>query len=211
MNEKLLERAKRRVENIETAASKRHAKKRKAKVAVVQKAVLYTLAAAGGLMMALVAPNALVVLEQFGWLAKHKKRPRAVINRSVERLTRAGLVRRDGSGFVSLTAKGEARLSEIELANYELPKPKWWDKKWRLISFDIKEKRRHIRELLRRTLEAVGFVRLHKSVWVYPHDCEDFLSLLKADYHVGVEILYIVADYIENDGWLRRHFGLNDA
>ena len=65
-----------------------------------------------------------------------------------------------------------------------------------------------MRALLRQTLEAVGFVHLHHSVWVYPHDCEEFISLLKADYHTGVEVLYIVADYIENDGWLRRRFDL---
>lgn len=182
-------------------------KERKARIAAVQKAVLYALAAAGGLAVALVAPNALQVLEQFGWI-QTRRSPKATVNRSVERLARAGLVERDDRGFVQLTSKGQKRLAEIERADYELPRPKRWDGKWRIVSFDIKEKRRRVRELLRQTLEAVGFVRLHKSVWVYPHDCEDFLSLLKADYHRGVEILYIVADYIENDGWLRRHFDL---
>lgn len=182
-------------------------KERKARIAVVQKAVLYALAAAGGLTLALVAPNALQVLEQFGWI-KTRRSSRATINRSVERLERSGLVRQDLRGFVELTEKGRKRLSEIERADYELPRPDRWDKKWRVVSFDIKEKRKEVRELLRVTLQAVGFARLHKSVWVYPHDCEDFLSLLKADYHVGVEILYIVADYIESDGWLRRRFEL---
>jgi DNA-binding transcriptional regulator PaaX len=180
---------------------------RKAKIAIVQKAVLYSLAAAGGLTMALVAPNALLVLEQFGWVKKRRSYTDTV-NKSLERLIRHGLARRDAGGFVELTKRGERRLAEIERANYKLPLPAHWDGKWRLLSFDIKEKRKHIRELLRRTLSTVGFVRLHKSFWVYPHDCEEFISLLKADYHVGVEVLYIVADYLENDGWLRRRFGL---
>lgn len=182
-------------------------KERRAKIAIVQKAVLYSLAAAGGLTMALVAPNALQVLEQFGWVKK-KRSYKDTVNKSVTRLIRCGLVIRDTSGFVVLTKRGEKRLAEIERANYELPRPNRWDGKWRLISFDIKEKRKHVRDLLRRTLEAVGFVRLHKSLWVYPHDCEEFLALLKADYHVGVEILYVVANYIENDGWLRSRFDL---
>ena len=182
-------------------------KERKSRSAVVQKAVLYSLAAAGGLTLAMVAPNAIQVLEQFGWV-KTRRSPRATINRSVELLERAQLVKKDESGFVVLTKKGEVRFFEVEGEDYELPKPLKWDGKWRIVSFDIKEKRKEVRALLRQTLEAVGFVHLHHSVWVYPHDCEEFISLLKADYHAGVEVLYIVADYIENDGWLRRRFDL---
>lgn len=183
-------------------------KDRKARVAIVQKAVLYALAVAGGLTVALVAPNALQVLKQFGWV-KTKRSPRDTINKSVQRLERAKLVERDERGFITLTKKGEKRLSEIERANYRIKQPKWWDEKWRLVSFDIKEKRKEVRALLRTTLQEVGFVHLHHSVWVYPYDCEDFLSLLKADYHLGVEVLYIIAEYVENDGWLRKHFRLS--
>lgn len=187
------------------AVSLKKKKERRARLATVQKAVLYALAAAGGLTMALVAPNALHVFEQLGWVKPRYKR-RSTINRSVERLARAGLVRKDENNFVVLTKKGSKRLAEIERAHYKIEQPRRWDKKWRLVSFDIKEKRKGVRNLLRATLEAVGFVRLHRSVWVYPHDCEDFLSLFKADYHIGVEVLYIIADYIENDRWLRNHF-----
>ena len=192
---------------VKIGGSKGNRKKKRVRVATVQKAVLFALGAAGGLAISLVAPNALQILEQFGWV-KTKRSFRATVNRSVERLAQAGLVEKDGSGFITLTRRGEKRLSEMERANYRLPKPKHWDGKWRLVSFDIKERRREVRELLRATLQAVGFVHLHHSVWVYPHDCEDFLSLLKADYHVGVEVLYIIAEYVENDGWLRRHFHL---
>ncbi len=182
-------------------------KERKSRIAVVQKAVLYAIVAAGGLSMALVAPNTLRVLEEFGWI-KTKRPFRFTVSRSVELLEKSGFVIVDKKGFITLTKVGEKRISEIERADYQLSKPEKWDGKWRLVSFDIKEKRKKVRELLRWTLQSVGFVHLHHSVWVYPHDCEDFLSLLKADYHIGVEILYIIAEYIENDGWLRKHFGL---
>ncbi|MSU55728.1 MAG: hypothetical protein EXS51_00250 [Candidatus Taylorbacteria bacterium] len=183
-------------------------KERKARIATVQKAVLFSLAAAGGLTLALLAPNALQVLEQFGWV-KTKRNFRQTINISVERLSRAGLIIKDNDGHINLTKRGEQRLSELERMHYRIDQPKRWDNKWRLVSFDIKETRKEVRELLRSTLQSVGFVRLHRSVWVYPHDCEDFLSLLKVDYHIGVEVLYIIADYIENDGWLRKHFDLS--
>ncbi len=182
---------------------------RKAKIAIIQKAVLYALAAAGGLTVALVAPNALQVLEQLGWV-KTKRSAKDTISKSIERLLLAKLIGKNAKGFVNLTTKGQKRLSEIERADFHLPRPARWDGKWRLVSFDIKEKRKQVRALLRATLASVGFVHLHHSVWVYPHDCEDFLSLLKTDYHIGVEILYIIAEYIENDRWLRKHFHIGE-
>ena len=57
-------------------------------------------------------------------------------------------------------------------------------------------------------MRAAGFLRLQDSVWVYPYDCEDFVALLKADLRLGREMLYIIAEKIENDGWLRQEFNL---
>ena len=53
---------------MEKFKEKKSKKERRVKIATVQKAVLYSLAAAGGLAVALVAPNALLVLKQFGFI-----------------------------------------------------------------------------------------------------------------------------------------------
>ena len=74
--------------------------------------------------------------------------------------------------------------------------------------FDIPEKRRGVRTAVRRTLQALDFRRLQDSVWVHPHDCEDLITLLKVDFSIGKDLLYIIADTIEYDAPLRRHFGL---
>ena len=182
-------------------------KRRKVRIAKVQKAVLYALAAAGGITMALVAPNALQVLEQFGCV-KTRRNLSYTVNESVSRLRDGGFVKKDDRGFLYLTLKGERRLSEFGVTGFHLKKPKQWDKKWRVVSFDIKENRKGVREQLRATLVAIGFVRLHRSVWVYPYDCHDLITLLKADYEIGKDVLYIVSEYIENDRMLRRHFDL---
>ena len=50
--------------------------------------------------------------------------------------------------------------------------------------------------------------RLQDSVWVYPYDCEDIIGLLKTDIGVGKDLLYMIADEIENDRHLRENFGL---
>jgi phenylacetic acid degradation operon negative regulatory protein len=51
----------------------------------------------------------------------------------------------------------------------KLRKPKW-DGVWRLLSFDIPERRRRDRDLLRRRLSELGYGMLHQSLWISPHD-----------------------------------------
>jgi len=45
-------------------------------------------------------------------------------------------------------------------------------------------------------------------MWIYPYDCEDFLALLKTDFRMGRNVLYIIADRVEADKKLRQHFNL---
>ena len=50
-----------------------------------------------------------------------------------------------------------------------------WDGKWRLIFWDIPEKRKSIRDLLRNKLKQLGFVRWQKSVWASKKNCTEIL------------------------------------
>ncbi|MBI2476073.1 MAG: CRISPR-associated endonuclease Cas2 [Candidatus Taylorbacteria bacterium] len=123
------------------------------------------------------------------------------------RLLRQGLIEYN-NGFFNVTDEGRRALQSIEFSNAKPSKPPRWDKKWRLLIFDVKEERKTQREKIRRTLIAIGFLRLQDSVWVYPYDCEDLVALLKADFKVGKELLYLIVDAIENDSWLKKEFNL---
>ncbi|OHA26787.1 MAG: hypothetical protein A3C06_01450 [Candidatus Taylorbacteria bacterium RIFCSPHIGHO2_02_FULL_46_13] len=171
----------------------------------VQRIILGTIATAGLLSVAVVAPNALQALEKLGLIPS--RRQQEIVSSSWKRLVAAGLLERQGK-FLRLTSKGEKKLRQLELRDYKLKKPRRWDKKWRLLIFDIREERKSLRDKVRRTLVSIGFARLQDSVWVYPYDCEDFFTLLKADFKVGKDLLYIIADAIENDRSLREKFGL---
>lgn len=96
----------------------------------------------------------------------------------------------------------------MESIDYHICKPKKWDGKWRILIFDISEKRKRDRDKLRFILRSIGFFKLQNSVWVYPYDCEDLINLLKTDLHIGKAILYIVADKIEYDINLKKRFDL---
>ena len=172
----------------------------------IQKIILQTVAAAGFLSVALFAPNALQALRQVGLFPK--QRQKEIFNSSRNRLIKAGLLTYKGK-FLRLTTKGETKLHQLELHNYKLEKPRRWDKKWRLLIFDVPEKRRDIRDKIRNTITAVGFMRLQKSVWVYPYNCEDFINLIKADFKIGKNLLYLIVDSIENDEMIKNFFRLS--
>lgn len=177
----------------------------------IQRAVLGAVAAAGILSVALVAPNALQVLRLFDKKKYRRSDPKYAANRAFWRLVNAGYIALEAtaSGKIArLTSKGKSAVSVLDGPGARLKKPKRWDSKWRVIIFDIKEHRRSTRDQLRRTLEQLGFKHLQHSVWVYPYDCEDIILLLKADFKIGRELLYMIVDRIENDTSLRVHFSL---
>ena len=94
------------------------------------------------------------------------------------------------------------------IEDYGLKKSKRWDGKWRLVIFDIPEKKQKIRRRIPAIFTRAGLYRLQDSIWIYPYDCEDIIGLLKTELGVGKEVLYVIADEIENDKYLRAHFDL---
>lgn len=179
--------------------------KRRQRSGHLQKIILQTVASAGVLGIALLAPNILVSLKKLGLIRKPSSA--SSICNARKKLIDAGLLLYE-SGYLKLTPKGEIKLGLLEAHSYKLKKPRRWDKKWRVLIFDISEKRKSLREKVRLTLVQIGFVRLQNSVWVYPYDCEDLVVLLKADFRVGKELLYLIVDTIENDSWLLKNFKL---
>jgi hypothetical protein len=171
----------------------------------LEKAVLGTVAAVGMVGVSLVAPNVLGAMGTLGMLPRPGRKQ--AIERARDRLVTKGLLRYEGRNL-RLTKKGEAALKRIELLDYAVRKPRRWDGKWRVLIFDIPEYRRGLREKVRRTLRAIGFAHLQHSVWIYPYDCEDLMTLLKADFKIGRDMRYLIADSIEYDQAYREIFGL---
>lgn len=174
----------------------------------LQKGILMAVGAVGFLSVALVAPNVLQILGR-----SSKKFFKNNIYRSRDRLIEKGLlvfVKKGNKKYLQLTKKGKRQLLEWGILECPTVQSRRWDKKWRILSFDIWERRREVRNKLRLVLKRIGFYPLHQSLWVYPYDCEDFIQLLKTDLNVGRGVLYVIADQIENDRALRDHFNLGD-
>ena len=171
----------------------------------LQKLILETVADVGMLSIALMVPNVAKAMYKLGLVPK--RRQREYIGSSANKLVKRGLLFYDGKRYC-MTPRGEDLLRHWQFTDFKLEKPKKWDRKWRVIIFDIPEKKRKIRDQIRVLFKTAGFYLLQDSVWVYPYDCEDVLTLLKSDLGVGKNILYLIVEEIENDRHLREFFDL---
>lgn len=188
---------------VETDARKKKKKRN------VRNAVLITVGAAGMIAVAAVAPNIFQLLGKSGALARLKYQTKGVLSR-LKQKGDIEFVEMDGKRYVRLTERGEKSLAlEQQRMLLTNGKPRRWDKRYRLVIFDVPEKRKNIRDRLRFEMQAVGFLRIQDSSWLYPYDCEEFMALLKADLHIGKDVLYAVVEEIENDKWIRKHFNLS--
>lgn len=183
-------------------------KEQKIKIA---KIILKTIAVAGFVSMAVLAPNALRSLDMFCGGKKKRYNAKYYIKTSITKLKEQGFIKfeeKDGRSFARLTEKGRQKLLKYQLGDTVIKKPKKWDGKWRVIIFDIHEYRKRTRNELRNELINLGFLKLQNSVWVYPYNCEEVMIMFKAYFHLGKDVLYLLVEKIENDSWLRRDFGL---
>ena len=123
-------------------------------------------------------------------------------SREMYRLKRAGIIKKyiDKKGeFIEITSKGREMAKKYFVNQLEISIPKVWDKKWRLVIFDIPDDKRNARDILREKLEAIGFLKLQESVYVFPFDCQSEIGLLKRIYFIEPYVQYIVADRIETE------------
>lgn len=160
--------------------------------------------------MAVLAPNTLQILKPF-FDDKKKKFNKYYINTAISRLKNRGMIEfqsKNGKSFVRLTDKGRQQLLKYQLREIDIKKPKKWDRKWRIIIFDIKEYKKQLRDNLRRELINLGFIRLQNSVWIYPYDCEEVIIMMKSYFRLGKEVLYMIVEKVENDKWLKKEFEL---
>jgi DNA-binding transcriptional regulator PaaX len=175
--------------------------------------ILRTLAASGVITVALVAPKTLTLLKKLDRGAASRKDLYRRITQAITELERAGMVKTSGQRGrrnIIITGKGRAIIETIYTSEYRIPEPVFWDGKWRVVMFDIRENRRRARSQLRSLLMGAGFLRLQDSVWVHPYPCDEFIGLVRAHLKSGTgEMLSFTAEALESDKKLREHFHLS--
>lgn len=85
--------------------------------------------------------------------------------------------RTNGKMSITITDKGRKRLLEYDFENLEI-RHKFRDGKWRLVMFDIPEDKRNTRDVFRRKLLQLDFIRLQDSVFASAYPCKKEIDFL---------------------------------
>ena len=182
----------------------------KTKILSASKTLLLIIGALGLVFVAVAAGNAVQLLKYTPLLKKSKLKI-FEINQGIKRLLKRGLleIKEDNDKkYLKITEKGRHMLLKYQMEGLASDKPKKWDKKYRVVVFDIEEQMRKIRDRLRDILRSFGFVQLQASVWVYPYECQEIIDLLKQYLMLQGEVVYMTVESIENDSWLKKKFEL---
>ena len=103
----------------------------------------------------------------YGWWDRPLKK--SALSLVLKRLRDNGLIDfvNDEEIAVRLTDKGKEKAlwTRMKLIDEK------WDGKWRLIIWDIPEKKKKVRDMLRFKLKYLGFTKLQNSVWVSKKNC----------------------------------------
>jgi len=145
---------------------------------------------------------------KYTWANRLKHLNRKSYNNALYKMKKRGVVKeisKDGKKILKLTQKGEL---EILLAKAKLPRPKKWDKKWRLLVYDIPEDAKEKRHLLRSLLKKNNFYKLQASVFInpYPLNREAITYLQKTGLSAFIRIMKI--EEMDNDKDLKIRFNL---
>lgn len=130
---------------------------------------------------------------------------------SLNHLKRRGVVKRDNDGIYQLTDRGQKEAFFAHLnaeSKVYKPKKQKWDKKWRIIFFDVPEKKRVYRDYIRTILKTVGFKEFQKSIWIFPYPVPGFIKDMLLEENIKQYTRFITTYDIEYDKDLKIMFDL---
>lgn len=139
--------------------------------------------------------------------SRYRNRTRQQTYRQLEYLQHKGLVNKSGSyRYVNyrITNKGLAFLESLKLSKIQ-PSDRW-DRKWRLVMFDIPEQKRIARDNIRRLLKELGFKQLQLSVWVHPLPCPEQFKIIQQAYGITDHLFLVQTETFNIPSPILRHF-----
>lgn len=133
------------------------------------------------------------------------------LKRTLKRLEREKLVHikeSDNHQVVEITDRGRRKILKYALDEMTIEKPRRWDQRWRLVSYDVPAKLRHIRRIFREYLEVWGFYPLHESVYLHAYPCGKQIEFLRSYLGIGEYVRFFYVLRIENDANFKEFFGV---
>lgn len=177
--------------------------------------VLKLVGAGAFLAASIAAPNLPLALKPFLDNQKESKVWKRFnipyLKRTLERLEKQKLIEIKEEGeiqVVEITNQGRKRILKYALDELAIKKPKFWDGKWILISYDIPGNLKSLRNIFREYLRTWGFYPLHESVFLHAYPCEKEVDFLREYLGIGEFVRILKVTKIENDKLFRSFFDI---
>lgn len=180
------------------------------KLGQIQKKIILTIE--GGLLLGM-SSSPRSYYKNFRLICREwKKIDQRNFNRSVHSLAKEKMIEEihlpDGSIKLVLTKKGQWQAKRLSLLgnSIKFKIPEKWDGKWRLVIFDIPEKDRLFRRILREHLWELKFYKLQQSVFISPHPFEKPILELVDIYEAQEYVRVCTAVMVDNEEKLKEYF-----
>ena len=175
--------------------------------------ILFMLAVGPIILSSLFLSNAPQMLKPLiKWRKNWGKVDRKRIYEAIRRLNQKRLVEsieKGGKLYIKITDSGQQLIKNFDYDNLQLPKLKKWDKKWRIIIFDIPNEKRRERQAFSTKLKEIGFYPLQESVFIYPYECRDEIDFICEFLSIGRYVNCCIVEHLDKrEGNLRRIFDL---
>jgi CRISPR-associated endonuclease Cas2 len=108
--------------------------------------------------------------------------------------------------YFELTSKAIEAIKCNEYQNISISRPEIWDKKWRLVIFDIAEEDKAGRNALRNKLKLLGFRQIQKSVYAYPFECSKEIIKISNHLNLNKYVTIIIAEIIQGEDKIIEQF-----
>jgi len=157
----------------------------------------------------LVLPGLIIGLEKplnVFWKHMDKRSRERELRTVITYMKSRDLIRGNYDHGLQITNKGRKRLQKIEFKKLTVKSPQKWDRRWRLIFFDIPENLRQNRKAFIRKLSSIGCRQLQKSVWIHPFPCREVIEKIANFDNVDTHVTYVETSYIDNEKKLKEMF-----
>lgn len=175
----------------------------------IVKDVFTWLAFAGMVTIAMTSPYFVSnLLRTFPRANRYKKHSMENLFYRLKKEGSIAIEKKNNQIYISLTEKGRRKAGRFQINALHIPKQKHWDKKWRIVIFDVPVRLKKVRDSLRYHLKELGFHELQYSVFVHPFPCLGEIEFITEFYNARKFIRFIEADFIDNELHLKHKFNL---
>jgi len=124
-------------------------------------------------------------------------------------LKRRGLVEtlvQNKEGYIEITPAGIDRITALQDLHPVIDRPESWDKKWRMVIFDVPEKHKGSRDVFRLKLIEMGFEKVQDSVYVYPFECSKVIMRQSQILLIEKYVLVSISEIIQGENAIIEQF-----